>query len=218
MEFMLLALCAEKIMTLQDEWEDYYRSNADRQSQQNSQLSYDFLASLPEYPVIHNAFLSSRRIIGLGCGTGELCASMAKTFGILVTGVDICTTAIRLAQAHFGQECEFINVSFDDPSLSGKYDLAISSNVLEHFKDWPAVLKTWLAIAPKVIILTPYREAHPKGSNGFDGGLGHVVSFDETSFADFHLVDWFIFQSEGWWVGKDPYQLVALIEATHENA
>jgi SAM-dependent methyltransferase len=77
------------------------------------------------------------RALDLGCGRGELAIHLAKS-GSDVTAVDYSRDAIELARAAAGQiedtnskivfECCDVN----DAPLSGLYDLAVASDLIEH--------------------------------------------------------------------------------------
>jgi SAM-dependent methyltransferase len=200
-------------MTLAAEWERYYQTDLALQSQQNARITRDFAVALKDHLLIVEVINASRHIIGIGCGTGELCSFLARRNGAKVLGIDLSQTAIAYARQYQGKDCSFGAMSFNDPSLTRAFDLAVSSNVLEHFGNWRGTLTRWLEIAPRVLVLVPYRETWPMGRNRHDGGKAHVSKFDEHTFTGFRLLDWFTFATQGWQVGKNPLQMAALLEA-----
>jgi len=94
-------------------------------------------ARLQTVAAIADAFKAQGRFLDLGCGRGELTYRFAKA-GFGVTAIDYSQAAIDLAEQCFvGEEQLKQSVEFycDDvctAPLTGKYDLAIASDVIEH--------------------------------------------------------------------------------------
>ena len=80
---------------------------------------------------------NSGSLLDLGCGRGELSYHFANQ-GFSVTSIDYSQNAIELAQKcfdgdeHLKENVEFICNDICSVELSGKYDLAIASDVIEH--------------------------------------------------------------------------------------
>ncbi|SNT02303.1 Methyltransferase domain-containing protein [Geodermatophilus pulveris] len=72
------------------------------------------------------------RILDLGCGTGWLGASLTDLGD--VTGIDLAPAAVEHAEREF-PEVHFMAGSFDEASLTGPFDLVISSEVIAHVAD-----------------------------------------------------------------------------------
>jgi SAM-dependent methyltransferase len=196
-----------------NEWETYYQTDAEPQSRQNARITRDFAAAVRGAPLFVDVLTSSFPIVEIGCGTGELSAMLAREFRAWVTGIDISETAITTARKQFGDVAYFAAMDFDGPSSILRGDLVVSSNTLEHFTAWREVLDRWLQIAPRVLLIVPYRETWPMGENDTDGGRAHVTTFSEDSFDAYRVLDWFTFASDGWLMGDNPRQLAILIEA-----
>ena len=104
-----------------------------------------------------------------GCAEGAGTKMLAEGLGIAATGVDFSEAAIALAQArHAGVRFRVADL-FAQPGTEGaidqRFDIAFSSNTLEHFRaPWDA----FDAIAARadrfVVVLLPYRERdlHPE--------------------------------------------------------
>ncbi|AFY58271.1 methyltransferase, cyclopropane fatty acid synthase [Rivularia sp. PCC 7116] len=84
-----------------------------------------------------SGYKKSGRVLDLGCGRGELSYYFASQ-GFSVTSIDYSKNAIELAQKCFdGDEqlrdnVEFICNDVCSVELSGKYDLAVASDIIEH--------------------------------------------------------------------------------------
>jgi 2-polyprenyl-3-methyl-5-hydroxy-6-metoxy-1,4-benzoquinol methylase len=101
---------------------------------------------------------SGRTICDLGCGTGWLSAELAK-FGE-VTGVDLSPEGIELARKRWpGIAFEAANILEWRPAA--RFDLVVSSEVLEHIEDKRAFAATVEAILKPgghLILTTPNRK------------------------------------------------------------
>ena len=115
-------------------------------------------------------------------------------------GIDFVAEATDEASKRFPQ------FSFNN-ELIDKYDCLISSNSLEHIREYKDVLKDYIKHSNKfVILMIPYNE-------DIGDGIGeHVVSFNENSFSDkidkFKKVFFKEFNCE-WWMGE---QMIVIYE------
>lgn len=106
---------------------DIYKKNKGKNLQDPRLIAVATISSLKK----------SGRVLDLGCGRGELSYYYANQ-GFLVTAIDYSESAIELTKNCFeGEENIKSNVEFicDDvcnAGLTGKYDLAVSSDVIEH--------------------------------------------------------------------------------------
>ena len=71
-----------------------------------------------------------RSICDLGCGNGHISGRLA-TLGYEVTGVDASASGIQIAQGAYPQ-VNFVHALIDRDLDLGKFDLVISSDVIEH--------------------------------------------------------------------------------------
>lgn len=181
-------------------------------SQQNYRISRDFLNEARNHELINQA-LGSEKIIEIGCGTGELADLINTAYRTSVMyPTDFSRQAVneatRLHPLVFYRKFDILK-----DSLSTRFDLAISSNVLEHFKDYRVMLEKMFALAPMLLLLVPY---HQNVTDGYDmeGGAGHAVSFTKASFKQYRMLDSFIFETMGWTHsgrGEKPRQLAILL-------
>lgn len=110
------------------------------------------------YPVFK--VLSERKkcsILEVGCGYGYLTYALKKAdFDVL--GIDISSEAIEFAKSNFGNS--YLNISIEDyfNICKNKYDIIISTEVIEHLPDpnkYLKILSNMLSLHGKIIITTP---------------------------------------------------------------
>ncbi len=182
-------------------------------SRQNRAISRDFFKEAVKHPKFVKA-LASKRIIEVGSGTGEMCALLHERFKPdVLHGSDFSRDAVNIANKKYPWVLYWVyDVLMDDPM--GRYDLCVSSNVLEHFREPFTVLERMFALAPMVMLLVPYRQDILDGYDG-EGGAGHVGSFAKRSFRFYSVMDAFVFKTEGWQHGRNPQQLAILLRRKH---
>ena len=206
-------------MSARDYWDGRYGhvEGEAHHANQNHQISVDFLAAIlnrrdSAFAVLRGA----QSAVEIGCGTGDFVALLHGHFGFKRSvGLDLSAEAITVAQRrHEDSGVEYLRQDASLPSLLSDFDVALCSNTLEHFRDPWKVLNGMLHMAPKALVLIPYDQPCTDGYD-HEGGAGHVFRFTEHSFADYRLLDWFLFQSAGWQhssEGEEPRQMVALVE------
>ena len=196
-------------------WEDEYTRNLNHHSGQNVAITRDFIGCVEGHPKFLNMFKSSTCAVELGCGSGDLCFSLKKTYNLKkVTGLDLSDNAVSSAKSRY-PDINFITMDVlkEDLKGIGTYDVCISSNVLEHFKDPYLVIDKCLEVCKFFVALVPYRQ--PEDYEPIDGGGGHISYFSEESFQKYELLDFFIFITEGWQHsvnGEVPLQLAVMIK------
>lgn len=207
-------------MSARDYWEGRYghAEGEAHHANQNYQISTDFLgAVLERRGATFSTLRGARSVVEIGCGTGDFVALLHGHFGFKRSiGLDLSNEAIAVARRrHEDSGVEYIRHDASLPSFLSGLDLALCSNTLEHFKSPWKVLNGMLNMAQKALVLVPYDQPCTDGYD-HEGGAGHVFRFTEKSFADYRLLDWFLFKSAGWQhssEGEEPRQLVALVEA-----
>ena len=97
-----------------------------------------------------------RSICDLGCGNGHISGRLSQ-LGYDITGVDASASGIRIARNAYPQ-AKFIQARIDG-ELTGKFDLVISSDVIEHLyrpSDLLEAAGSLLGPNGHVLIGTPY--------------------------------------------------------------
>jgi 2-polyprenyl-3-methyl-5-hydroxy-6-metoxy-1,4-benzoquinol methylase len=118
------------------------------------QFTKNILKRLRETQV---SFGPGKKVLDIGCGNGVLLETICKQFGCVGTGIDVDQRRIAKARArtkHASFKCEL----FDGASLGEKYDIIISSAVIEHVVDPPGFLKQFhpaLTDDGSLFLLTP---------------------------------------------------------------
>ena len=196
-------------------WEEEYKRNLTHHVNQNSVIARDFLKSLDFTPGFLPVFKNSKSLIEIGCGSGDMCYLAKQTYNYEnVLGLDLSENVLVGAKKKY-PEINFIvcDVKDDDLRRLGIYDICLSSNVLEHFRDPYHVIDRSLEICKFFVAIVPYRQ--PEDIEPIDGAGGHISSFSEESFRRYNILDGFIFKTAGWVhsaKGEDPRQLAVLLK------
>ena len=98
-----------------------------------------------------------RSICDLGCGNGHISGRLAE-LGYEVTGVDASASGIQIAQ-HAYPQGNFVHALIDQDLKIGKFDLVISSDVIEHLyrpSDLLEATVSQLKPGGHVLLGTPY--------------------------------------------------------------
>jgi 2-polyprenyl-6-hydroxyphenyl methylase/3-demethylubiquinone-9 3-methyltransferase len=90
--------------------------------------------------------LSGKQVLDVGCGGGILADAMARS-GAQVTGIDLATKALRVAQLH-ALEAQTPNVEYREVSVEalaqqqpGSFNLVTCMEMLEHVPDPASVVR-----------------------------------------------------------------------------
>ncbi len=88
-----------------------------------------------DYAYMHFLTNKNKRVLDLGCGTGELLSQLDPVYGV---GVDLSKNMIKEAQERY-PELEFVHGDLEDPelisSLNGPFDYIILSDTLGYLDD-----------------------------------------------------------------------------------
>jgi len=98
-----------------------------------------------------------RSICDLGCGNGHISGRLAA-LGYHVTGVDASASGIQIAQRAY-PGVEFVHALIDRDLKLGKFDLVISSDVIEHLycpSDLLEAAASQLKPGGQILLGTPY--------------------------------------------------------------
>lgn len=91
-----------------------------------------------EYPDLQ-ALLSGKSVLDFGCGHGEQSRALAATYGCTVTGLDNNPRVLEEAKCKAAERVRFIG-ELDEQ----RYDVVISLNAMEHFRDPAGVLDSMI--------------------------------------------------------------------------
>lgn len=101
----------------------------------------------------HDFFVSrirpGEKVVDLGCGVGALASSIAERAQAHVTGVDWNAKNLSKARAlisarNLQPPPRYIEDDITTCRVEGTFDVVVLSNVLEHLKDRPALLRKWI--------------------------------------------------------------------------
>lgn len=138
-------------------------------------------------------FVKDKRVADAGCGSGYGCKILKDNGAALVCGSDISKQAIRFAQSRYGNSAEFTVQGITDMKKysDGFFDVSISSEVLEHIKEYgkeeEAIkeLKRITRIGGLIIIGTPNNEM--LGDHGFS--FDEVNALFQKKFSEFCIFE-----------------------------
>ena len=177
-----------------DYWDSEYSDNSEHHANQNAQITDDFLSAAD--PLFLDLLQRADSILEVGCGTGHFIGTVQGRYGTRkAVGNDLSSEALATA-AHLWPGVSFEKGDIRDWS-GASYDVAICSNVLEHFRDPEPVLEKLLDVAAAVIILVPDGQPVTDGYEA-EGGAGHVHTFTLASFENYRVLGSFVFQTPGW--------------------
>lgn len=113
--------------------------------------------------LIHRGGLD--RAVDLGCGTGDLTASVAERLGIgEMTGIDNSPRMLEAASTHGRVAVRFEYGDISRWTSSGDHDLVIANAALHWVPDHHAVLERWIAaLSPEgqLAVQVPANHDHP---------------------------------------------------------
>jgi 2-polyprenyl-3-methyl-5-hydroxy-6-metoxy-1,4-benzoquinol methylase len=142
-------------------------------------------------------------ILDVGCGVGTLSLFLASRGAKKILGIDLASDAIVQAEAA-RQALKLKNLSFRSEKLTattGKFDLIIASEIIEHVPDakkFVTLLSANLKKGGSLILTTPYAHNFLR-DHGYlkkhDVYAGHLKIFDEKKLLTlFPKTDWEIVQ------------------------
>jgi 2-polyprenyl-3-methyl-5-hydroxy-6-metoxy-1,4-benzoquinol methylase len=156
-----------------------------------------------------NRIASGERVLDVGCGIGFLAFDIANRSKALVTGVDLDSNNVRIANSRFKHPgAFFIEADILSLELKEPFDVVILSNVLEHLPDRPDFLKRLVeTVKPdRILIRVPVFERDwrvpLKDELGVDYRLDptHFTEYTLESFAEeMYLADLAIAHQECRW-------------------
>jgi SAM-dependent methyltransferase len=105
-----------------------------------------------EYPNLAE-LVTGKSVLDFGSGYGHEAAALAKAYGCKVTGLDTTPHALTAARAKYGALARFV----DRLDEGEQFDVIVSQNAFEHFRDPAAVLDAMLAaLRPGGVLLITF--------------------------------------------------------------
>jgi len=197
-----------------DYWENQWLAviSQPHQEEHSKSIPNDFIKILPDHSITYNSVKEATTVLDFAFGTGHMVYSLSKFTRAKFTGVEISGVAVGYATATYGNDrIKFYKRDILEEGLEKDYDLIVTSNTLEHFKDPYIPLNFLLSHCKELLILVPNKGTANDGYNG-EGSAGHVYSFSVDSFKDYEILDSFTFYTHGWTEGENPLQLVVLLK------
>ena len=194
-------------------WDGRYTlpEGIEHHARQNETIARDFSRNVQtRYPFRHE--LNEKLVVEVGCGTGDLSSILTDVHYCSIEGTDLSGLAVEIAKIRFPHLIFKQHDILRDPPV-GQYEVAIASNVIEHFKNPRRVINKMFKMAPSVIIVSPYNQPLSDGYEA-EGGAGHVSTITYGTFDPYDLVTSFLFRTDGWQhstAGEVPTQIAAVL-------
>lgn len=198
-------------------WDQEYRVGIEHHARQNEQLANDFSRNAKMVPAFRDV-LGEKLIVEIGCGTGDLTRILTEVHYSPTVGTDLSALAVEIARIRFPYLWfQQHNILKDPPFTYGekheKFEVAVASNVLEHFQDPHAVIMKMFEFAPTLVIVGPYNQPVTDGYDA-EGGAGHVIKMTRYTFSPYKMKSWMLFKSDGWSCETSEYQFATILERT----
>ncbi len=130
--------------------------------------------------------LKGKRVLEIGCATGEFCQALARR-GCFVVGVDLSHDVIELAKARYPQ-LDLRPGSLENAVLDEKFDVIFAWEVIEHVtspESFVAEISRHLAPGGYTVLSTPNyacaRHIQPSRWAGFQYSFEHLYFFDRRA-------------------------------------
>jgi len=169
-------------------------------------IPQDFLQVITSPRETLTVIKNAKTILDFGSGTGHLCHVLSMLNWGVVTGHEISSYVVNYANSKYGNGR--VNFSLDENL--GDYDLIVTSNTLEHFKNPHKLICEFIKHCKHLLIMVPFKGTISETEDG--GGAGHAYSFSLNDFYAYNYVESFVFESRGWTEQPNPLQLVVLIK------
>ena len=117
-----------------------------------------------EMPAIYNELpnLEGKRVLDLGCGSGNNCIKAVELGASYVVGIDVSKNMIELAnEVNKDEKITYKNISMENISLlKDKFDVIISSLAFHYIEDYDKLLKDIYKLLNKKGLLI-FSQEHP---------------------------------------------------------
>lgn len=114
-------------------------------------------------------------ILDVGCGSGDNLSGLAAAGDYQLTGIDISENALKLARQRI-PGARLIQLDVQQKSLSEKFDLVISLQVVEHLPDDVSAIRNMARMARRYVLVSTVRgRMRPS-----EVKIGHVRNYSDT--------------------------------------
>jgi SAM-dependent methyltransferase len=169
-------------------------------------IPQDFLQAITSPRETLTVIKNARTVYDYGSGTGHLCHVISLLNWGVVTGKEISSYVVDYANNKYGNG----RVNFTLDENMGDYDLIVTSNTLEHFKNPNVLICEFIKHCKHLLIMVPFKGTISETEDG--GGAGHAYSFSLNDFYAYNYMESFVFESRGWTELPDPKQFVVLLK------
>lgn len=186
--------------------------------QQGRSLAADFLTNAAENQVFNNVLFGATSLLEVGCGSGELVHLVKIKYPNLtrIMATDCSMGAIQHGIERYGADARFRIHDARNVYLfeNEKFDLSITSCMLQHFKNPFLPIDNMLEVSKSCIVIVPYMQPVTDGYDD-EGGIGHVFMFTDATFEKYNIISKICYASKGWQYsskGEPPLLMAILLE------
>jgi SAM-dependent methyltransferase len=176
---------------------DNYSDQWQNKRKSGRHYAHDFLEKPAIYSYLDN--LKGKRVLCLGCGSGEECDNLVQKSAKKVVGVDSSKYLIEAAKFSYSNpKMEFLCSKIEDLDFDeNSFDLIFSSLTLHYVENWEVLFKKlnrWLTKDGKIVFSTHHPlkwgslTTRSKDFNKFVMGYqkSKTVDYKDEIFGDYH--------------------------------
>jgi SAM-dependent methyltransferase len=124
------------------------------------------------------AGLGVKSVLDVGCGAGQNLAALAESGTYDLTGIDVSLEAVRRAKRRVPR-ARFLVMDAQTAQLNARFDVVMSTGVLEHLPDGQAAVSRMAALSRGWVLVNTIGGAiYPN-----DRAVGHITSYTKEALA-----------------------------------
>lgn len=192
-------------------WNTQFDNMLSHHSSQNLKISTDFLNTCN----FNHIFGNAQTLLEIGCGTGELSKLLSEKFtNLKIVATDYAKSSIDYANTNYKKDSvTYKQLDIIKEEIEENYDVIISSNTLEHFKNYKLIINKILPKCKYAIFIIPHHETlNDLHLYEYEGGICHCSSFTLNSFNEYSLLSSYDFTTDGWFGPNSNSQLTVLLK------